>query len=129
MKTFDISQAQAALDELTSLLDISFGPGRFARTAERLRENNQAVADYAHAARTGAGVFPFAPSARVPVMMSSIGSARVAPHPRRNVRRERRCFFRIMASNVPDFPDWIYGRTSGSWQSQPPRWKSGRDPP
>lgn len=55
MKTFDISQAQAALDELTSLLDISFGPGRFARTAERLRENNQAVADYAHAARTGAG--------------------------------------------------------------------------
>lgn len=55
MKSFDITQAEAATDELTLLLDTSFGPGRLARTAERLRENNQALAAYAHAARTGAG--------------------------------------------------------------------------
>lgn len=55
MKSFDISQAEAATDELNFLLDTSFGPGRLARTAERLREGNLAVADYAHTARRAAG--------------------------------------------------------------------------
>ena len=55
MKSFDITQAEAATDALILLLDTSFGPGRLARTAERLREGNQAVAEYAHTARTGAG--------------------------------------------------------------------------
>lgn len=51
MNSFDISQKHAAADELTLLLDASFGPGRLARTAERLRENNQAIAAYRHFAR------------------------------------------------------------------------------
>lgn len=55
MKSFEISQANAAANELSHLLDTSFGPGRLARTAERLREGNQAVAAYAHNARTQAG--------------------------------------------------------------------------
>ena len=55
MKSFDISQAEAAMDDLNTLLDTSFGPGRLARTAERLREGNRAVAEYTHMASTGAG--------------------------------------------------------------------------
>lgn len=55
MKPFTISQAPAATDELTLLLDTSFGPGRFARTAERLREHNQPIADYAFTARGADG--------------------------------------------------------------------------
>ena len=46
MKSFDITQACPATDELTLLLDTSFGPGRLARTAERLRESNRAVEAY-----------------------------------------------------------------------------------
>lgn len=55
MKPFDISQTAAAVDELTVLLDSSLGPGRLARTAERLRENNRPVTDYGHTARTAEG--------------------------------------------------------------------------
>ncbi len=55
MNFFDISQKDAAADELALLLDTSFGPGRLARTAERLRENNQAIADHSHCARSADG--------------------------------------------------------------------------
>jgi predicted N-acetyltransferase YhbS len=55
MKSFDITQACPATDELTLLLDTSFGPGRLARTAERLRESNRAVEAYGFCARSPDG--------------------------------------------------------------------------
>jgi len=50
MKSFSISPQSPASPEafetLDALLDICFGPGRLTRTAERLREDNQRIADY-----------------------------------------------------------------------------------
>lgn len=55
MNEFDISQAEPSADELSVLLDTSFGPGRLARTAERLREANQPVRAYGFCARNSDG--------------------------------------------------------------------------
>ena len=55
MNEFDISQAEPSADELSVLLDTSFGPGRLARTAERLREANQPVSAYWFCARHSDG--------------------------------------------------------------------------
>lgn len=46
MTLYTITHAAPASEDLDALLDICFGPGRLARTAERLRENNHPIADY-----------------------------------------------------------------------------------
>ena len=46
MTQFDILSQSAEPQALLALLDIAFGPGRVTRTAERLREGNQRIADY-----------------------------------------------------------------------------------
>ena len=46
MHSFKITPFRPDALSLTALLDLCFGPGRLARTAERLREGNFAVADY-----------------------------------------------------------------------------------
>lgn len=48
MTPFTITHAAPASADLNSLLDLCFGPGRLARTAERLRESNRPIADYSH---------------------------------------------------------------------------------
>lgn len=53
MNAFTISQTTPAAAALTDLLDICFGPGRLARTAERLREHNRRIAAYDFAAYEG----------------------------------------------------------------------------
>jgi predicted N-acetyltransferase YhbS len=50
MTDFDISARAADPDALAKLLDLAFGPGRLARTAERLREGNQRITAYDHIA-------------------------------------------------------------------------------
>lgn len=40
---------------IEALLDLSFGPGRYAKTAQRLREGNKAVPDLSYVAFTGEG--------------------------------------------------------------------------
>jgi predicted N-acetyltransferase YhbS len=53
---FDIEierpEHQAAIE---ALLDLSFGPGRFAKTAQRLREQNSAIPELCYVAFTGEG--------------------------------------------------------------------------
>jgi predicted N-acetyltransferase YhbS len=46
MHSFKITPCRPDAASLTALLDLCFGPGRLARTAERLREGNSAVTDY-----------------------------------------------------------------------------------
>ena len=46
MTQFDILSQTAEPQTLLQLLDIAFGPGRVARTAERLREGNRQISDY-----------------------------------------------------------------------------------
>ncbi len=46
MTDFKILAQSAADDALSQLLDIAFGPGRLARTAERLREGNRRITAY-----------------------------------------------------------------------------------
>jgi predicted N-acetyltransferase YhbS len=41
--------------EIDALLDLSFGPGRYAKTAQRLREGNTAVPDLCYVAFRGTG--------------------------------------------------------------------------
>lgn len=41
--------------EIDALLDLSFGPGRYAKTAQRLREGNEAVPELAYVAFQGEG--------------------------------------------------------------------------
>lgn len=55
MKTFTILAQSADADALTHLLNTAFGPGRLARTAERLREGNQRIAAYDRMALNEAG--------------------------------------------------------------------------
>lgn len=50
MTDFTISAQAAPSDALDHLLNLAFGPGRLARTAERLREGNQRIAAYDHVA-------------------------------------------------------------------------------
>lgn len=54
MTSFTISPQSPAPHALDNLLDICFGPGRRARTAERLREHNQPIAAYTHSAYASA---------------------------------------------------------------------------
>lgn len=42
--------------EIDALLDLSFGPGRYAKTAQRLREGNTAVPELCYVAFMGEGV-------------------------------------------------------------------------
>jgi predicted N-acetyltransferase YhbS len=56
MNPFSISQQTPAQADLDVLLDICFGPGRLARTAERLRENNQPITAYGHCATGDSGL-------------------------------------------------------------------------
>lgn len=51
MTHFDILAAEPEAAELSHLLDTCFGPGRLARTAERLREGNQAISAHSHCIR------------------------------------------------------------------------------
>ena len=46
MKTFEILAQSPEADALTDILNMAFGPGRLARTAERLREGNQQILAY-----------------------------------------------------------------------------------
>ena len=55
MQNFDISSHCPETDRLTHLLDLCFGPGRLARTAERLRENNAPIAAYTRSAHNQDG--------------------------------------------------------------------------
>lgn len=48
MTQFDITAAAPDAAALTELLDACFGPGRLARTAERLREGNRPIAGLSH---------------------------------------------------------------------------------
>lgn len=50
MHQFDITPSCPDPETLTQLLDLCFGPGRLARTAERLRENNRAIDHYTRSA-------------------------------------------------------------------------------
>lgn len=56
MKHFSLSQSCPMADELNELLTTSFGPGRLARTAERLRETNKQILAYSYCARDEAGL-------------------------------------------------------------------------
>jgi predicted N-acetyltransferase YhbS len=56
MKPFDIISSSPDAASLTRLLDLCFGPGRHARTAERLREGNRAMADYDFCAQSADGM-------------------------------------------------------------------------
>ncbi len=52
--THEIIQSKAAYAaEIEILLELSFGPGRLARAAERLRETNRPIESLAHIARDG----------------------------------------------------------------------------
>ena len=55
MKPFDIISSSPDAASLTRLLDLCFGPGRHARTAERLREGNRAMAAYDFCAQSADG--------------------------------------------------------------------------
>ena len=55
MTDFTILGQSAGADALHHLLNLAFGPGRLARTAERLREGNQRIAAYDRLAQDGAG--------------------------------------------------------------------------
>lgn len=56
MNSFSLTQSCPQADELNDLLNISLGPGRLARTAERLRETNRQIEVYSHCARDATGV-------------------------------------------------------------------------
>lgn len=56
MHQFDITPSCPDPQILADLLDLCFGPGRRARTAERLRENNQAIERYTRSAHAKDGM-------------------------------------------------------------------------
>tara|TARA_R110000868_G_scaffold25433_6_gene99328 strand:- start:3118 stop:3621 length:504 start_codon:yes stop_codon:yes gene_type:complete len=53
---FDIEHQRPEHEaDIDALLDLSFGPGRYAKTAQRLREGNTAVPELAYVAHQGEG--------------------------------------------------------------------------
>tara|TARA_R110000868_G_scaffold1116_2_gene8558 strand:+ start:341 stop:844 length:504 start_codon:yes stop_codon:yes gene_type:complete len=53
---FDIEHQRPEHEaDIEALLDLSFGPGRYAKTAQRLREGNTAVPELAYVAHQGEG--------------------------------------------------------------------------
>lgn len=56
MTSFSLSQNCPKADEINDLLTASLGPGRLARTAERLRESNRQIDAYSHCARSDEGI-------------------------------------------------------------------------
>ena len=53
---FDIEHQRPEHEaDIEALLDLSFGPGRYAKTAQRLREGNTAVPELAYVAHLGEG--------------------------------------------------------------------------